>query len=87
MVMTDLERSYQGIAYIFPGQGSQFVGMGLDLYMTSPSAREVFDQAEMALSFRRARTSEVVRVNLARAKEEERPSGLTLTNNSHLRRK
>lgn len=51
MVMTDLERSYQGIAYIFPGQGSQFVGMGLDLYMTSPSAREVFDQADMALSF------------------------------------
>ncbi|MEA3253909.1 MAG: ACP S-malonyltransferase [Chloroflexota bacterium] len=39
------------IAYVFPGQGSQNVGMGQDLYETFPSAREVFDQADSALGF------------------------------------
>ncbi len=36
-------------AYLFPGQGSQYVGMGSDLYTTSPSARQVFDQADHVL--------------------------------------
>jgi len=35
--------------YQFPGQGSQFVGMGRDLYETFPSARAVFDQADTVL--------------------------------------
>jgi [acyl-carrier-protein] S-malonyltransferase len=39
------------IAYIFPGQGSQKVGMGRDLYSKYPSAKEVFDQADTALGF------------------------------------
>ncbi len=34
------------IAFIFPGQGSQYVGMGRDLYDTTPAARELFDLAE-----------------------------------------
>ncbi len=38
-------------AYVFPGQGAQQVGMGADLYQTSPSAREVFDETDAILGF------------------------------------
>ena len=37
------------IAYIFPGQGAQFAGMGKDLYDNFPAAREVFDKANSIL--------------------------------------
>jgi [acyl-carrier-protein] S-malonyltransferase len=40
-----------GVAYIFPGQGSQAAGMGLDLYERYPSARAVFAEADAALGF------------------------------------
>ncbi|MDY7078123.1 MAG: ACP S-malonyltransferase [Chloroflexota bacterium] len=36
-------------AYLFPGQGSQYVGMGHDLYVTFPVARAVFDRADTVL--------------------------------------
>jgi len=39
------------IAYIFPGQGSQAVGMGKDLFDKHPAAREAFEQADEALGF------------------------------------
>jgi len=39
------------IAYVFPGQGSQKVGMGLDLYERFPAARRIFDEADRALEF------------------------------------
>jgi len=39
-------------AYIFPGQGAQFVGMGKDLYEKSEHARELFERANEILGFR-----------------------------------
>jgi len=39
------------ITFLFPGQGSQYVGMGRDLYDRFPSARAVFDEADEALGF------------------------------------
>jgi [acyl-carrier-protein] S-malonyltransferase len=39
-------------AYIFPGQGAQFVGMGLDLYEKYPIAQALFEQANDILGFR-----------------------------------
>ncbi|WP_456376108.1 ACP S-malonyltransferase [Lutibacter sp.] len=38
-------------AYIFPGQGAQFTGMGLDLYENFPLAQELFEQANEILGF------------------------------------
>lgn len=38
-------------AYIFPGQASQYVGMGKDLYEAEPLARTFFDRADAALPF------------------------------------
>lgn len=38
-------------AYIFPGQGAQFTGMGLDLYENSPMAQELFEKANEILGF------------------------------------
>jgi [acyl-carrier-protein] S-malonyltransferase len=40
------------LAYIFPGQGSQKVGMGLDFYERYDLAREMFAQADKALGFK-----------------------------------
>lgn len=39
-------------AYVFPGQGAQFVGMGKDLYEKSPLAKELFEKANEILGFR-----------------------------------
>jgi len=39
-------------AYVFPGQGSQFSGMGKNLYASNPTAKELFEQANEILGFR-----------------------------------
>ena len=39
-------------AYVFPGQGAQFTGMGKDLYETSALAKELFEKANAILGFR-----------------------------------
>src|SRR5579883_3593677 len=40
------------LAFLFPGQGSQSVGMGADLYARYPSAAKVFDQADQFLTYK-----------------------------------
>lgn len=39
-------------AYVFPGQGAQFVGMGKDLYENNATAKEMFEKANDILGFR-----------------------------------
>jgi [acyl-carrier-protein] S-malonyltransferase len=39
-------------AYVFPGQGAQFIGMGKNLYEESPFAHELFERANQILGFR-----------------------------------
>jgi [acyl-carrier-protein] S-malonyltransferase len=59
------------IAFIFPGQGSQAVGMGAELAKTYPSARAVFDEVDAALS-----------QSLSRLMWEGPEAELTLTENA-----
>ena len=39
-------------AFVFPGQGAQFVGMGKDMYDSSALAKELFERANEILGFR-----------------------------------
>jgi [acyl-carrier-protein] S-malonyltransferase len=39
-------------AFVFPGQGAQFTGMGIDLYEKSAIAKSLFDQADVILGFK-----------------------------------
>ncbi|MBR4815144.1 MAG: ACP S-malonyltransferase, partial [Paludibacteraceae bacterium] len=39
-------------AFVFPGQGAQFIGMGKDLYENIPLAKDLFEKANDILGFR-----------------------------------
>lgn len=39
------------LVFLYPGQGSQYVGMGMDFYQTYPKAKEIFEQADQFLGF------------------------------------
>ena len=58
-------------SFVFPGQGSQSVGMGREIYNAFPCAKEVFDEADDSLSF-----------HLTRLMFEGPESELTLTKNA-----
>ena len=46
----DSDVSTPKVAYVFPGQGTQHVGMGKDLYDESPVARRLLDEVDEALN-------------------------------------
>ena len=39
------------VGYLFAGQGSQYVGMGKDLWDSFPQAKEIFEKADKVLGF------------------------------------
>jgi [acyl-carrier-protein] S-malonyltransferase len=51
-ISSEKTEHYNMRAYIFPGQGAQFTGMGKDLYDRSPLARDLFERANSLLGFR-----------------------------------
>ncbi|WP_353722533.1 ACP S-malonyltransferase [Dyadobacter sp. 676] len=58
-------------AYVFPGQGSQFKGMGLDLYQSSDSAKALFEKANEILGF------EITKIMFEGTEEELKQTNVT----------
>jgi [acyl-carrier-protein] S-malonyltransferase len=52
IIFTNYSKNIKMKAYVFPGQGAQFVGMGKDLYERFPQAKELFEKANEILGFR-----------------------------------
>ncbi len=65
------------VAWIFPGQGSQVVGMCKSLYAQVPVARDVFEQADAALNFRLTHLCFEGPDNVLTATENAQPALLT----------
>ncbi len=53
--MDKSKQNNSGYSFVFPGQGSQSVGMGLELFHTSAAARRVFEEADDSLNFKLSR--------------------------------
>ena len=68
-----------GSAWIFPGQGSQAVGMGRDLYDQFPAARAVFDEADAVLGFGLGRLCFEGPAETLTATENAQPALLTMS--------
>ncbi len=58
-------------SYIFPGQGSQFPGMGKDIYENTPIAKEMFESANSILGF------DIIKVMFEGSKEELKQTKVT----------
>ncbi len=58
-------------AFVFPGQGAQFSGMGKDLYESNPIAKELFDNADQILGF------EITKIMFEGTDEELRQTKVT----------
>ena len=66
-------------AFVFPGQGSQVVGMGRDLYEVSPAARAIFDQADALLGLALTRLCFEGPEEALTATENAQPALLTIS--------
>src|ERR687894_591384 len=66
-------------AWIFPGQGSQAVGMGYDLYASFQGARAIFDEADAVLGFPLTRLCFEGPADLLTATENAQPALLTMS--------
>ncbi len=67
------------IAYVFPGQGSQWAGMGHDLYVNLPEARAVFEEADSVLGFPLSRLCFEGPEDLLRQTVNAQPSIMTVS--------
>jgi len=77
---TDVSKSSQSkIAFIFPGQGSQTVGMGKELFDKCPIARQTFEEADDALGYKLSQVCFEGPAEQLRLTEITQPAILTLS--------